>query len=119
MTTLLNTADVARIAQTLGMKSCFERLVAYLEADYLRWTQFDKTPRVAAHSPAGATKSVDALLADFAAAFKQQQLRALYQDYRTAVLQPGLTPAQRELLFNAAVAALDLTGLKDWQAVPE
>lgn len=53
MTTLLNTADVARIAQTLGMKSCFERLVAYLEADYLRWSQFDKTPRVAAHSPDG------------------------------------------------------------------
>lgn len=79
----------------------------------------EEVARVAAHSPAGATKSVDALLADFAAAFKQQQLQALYQDYRAAVLHPGLTPAQRELLFNAAVAALDLTGLKDWQAVPE
>lgn len=79
----------------------------------------EEVARHAANAPAGAAKSVDALLADFAAAFKQQQLRALYQDYRTAVLQPGLTPAQRDLLFNAAVAALDLTGLKDWQAVPE
>lgn len=79
----------------------------------------EEVARVATHSPAGATKSVDTLLADFAAAFKQQQLQALYQDYRTAVLQPGLSPAQRDLLFNAAVAALDLTGLKDWQAVPE
>lgn len=79
----------------------------------------EEVARVAASSPAGATKSVDALLADFATAFKQQQLQALYQDYRTAVLQPGLTSAQRELLFNAAVAGLDLTGLKDWQAVPE
>jgi hypothetical protein len=79
----------------------------------------EEVARAAANSTASAPKSVDALLADFATAFKQQQLQALYQDYRTAVLQPGLTPAQRELLFNAAVAALDLTGAKDWQAVPE
>lgn len=71
------------------------------------------------HPAAGAAKSVDALLADFAAAFKQQQLQSLHQDYRTAVLRPGLTPAQRQLLFNAVVAGLDLTGIKDWQAVPE
>lgn len=79
----------------------------------------EEVARVAATSPRGTAKSVDALLADFAAAFKQQQLQALYQDYRTAVLQPGLTSAQRDLLFNAAIAALDLTGAKDWQAVPE
>ncbi len=109
-------ADAARAALAAFEAENRSRIAALAtEARALR----EEVARHAANSPAGATKSVDALLTDFAAAFKQQQLRALYQDYRTAVLQPGLTPAQRDLLFNAAVAALDLTGLKDWQAVPE
>lgn len=64
-------------------------------------------------------KTVDALLADFMEAFKQQQLKALYQEYFTAVLEPGLSAPQRQLLFDAALAALNLPGVKDWQAVPE
>lgn len=109
-------AEAARAALAAFEAENRSRIAALAtEARALR----EEVARHAANSPAGATKSVDALLTDFAAAFKQQQLRALYQDYRTAVLQPGLTPAQRDLLFNAAVAALDLTGLKDWQAVPE
>lgn len=79
----------------------------------------EEVARAAAASPDSAAKSVDALLADFAAAFKHQQLQALYRDYRVAVLQPGLSPTQRRLLFDAAVAALDLPGVKDWQAIPE
>lgn len=80
----------------------------------------EEVARAAASQPGDHTgKSVDALLADFMSAFKQQQLQSLYQDYRTAVLRPGLTPAQRRLLFNASLAGLDLTGIKDWQAVPE
>ncbi|PND40198.1 ornithine cyclodeaminase [Paucibacter aquatile] len=53
MTTLLNTQDVARMAQTLGMAELFKRMVGYLEADYLRWNEFDKCARVASHSPDG------------------------------------------------------------------
>ncbi len=64
-------------------------------------------------------KNVETLLADFMSAFKQQQLQALYGDYRTAVLTPGLSPAVRQLLFDAALAALDLPGTKDSQAVPD
>ncbi|HYC72788.1 MAG TPA: hypothetical protein VEB66_16375 [Opitutaceae bacterium] len=64
-------------------------------------------------------KTVDGLLAEFAEAFRRQELRALYGDYRTAMLEPGLAPAQRRLLYDAAVAALDLPGVKEWQAVPE
>lgn len=109
-------AEAARVALAAFESENRTRLAALAaEARALR----EEVARVAAAAPAGSAKSVDALLADFAAAFKRQQLQALYQDYRTAVLQPGLSPAQRELLFNAAVAALDLTGLKDWQAVPE
>lgn len=78
----------------------------------------EEVARVAA-TTGGSGKSVDTLLADFMAAFRQQQLLSLYQDYRTAVLRPGLSPLQRQLLFDAAVAAFDLAGDKDWQAVPE
>lgn len=71
----------------------------------------------AAHEPGG--KSVDALLADFALGHRQRQLQLLHLNYRRAVLAPGLSPAQRELLFGAALAAFALPGVKDWQAVPE
>ncbi|MBT9501292.1 MAG: ornithine cyclodeaminase [Burkholderiaceae bacterium] len=53
MTTLLTTRDIAQIVQRLGIDACLTRLVGYLEADYLRWNEFDKTPRVAAHSQDG------------------------------------------------------------------
>ena len=53
MTTVLTTQDVARLVQRVGLPDLLRRLVAYLEADYLRWAEFDKTPRVAAHSPDG------------------------------------------------------------------
>ena len=53
MTTVLTPPDVARIVQRVGLPDLLRRLVAYLEADYLRWGEFDKTPRVAAHSPDG------------------------------------------------------------------
>jgi len=79
----------------------------------------DEVARLASANADGAPKSVDALLADFMGAFKQQQLQSVYVDYRTAVLAPGLSPAQRQLLFDAALAGFDLTGVKDWQAVPD
>jgi ornithine cyclodeaminase len=41
------------MAQTLGMAELFKRMVGYLEADYLRWNEFDKCARVASHSPDG------------------------------------------------------------------
>ena len=53
MTTVLTPQDVARLVQRVGLPDLLRRLVAYLEADYLRWGEFDKTPRVAAHSPDG------------------------------------------------------------------
>ena len=53
MTTVLTTHDVAHIAQTLGLAECLKRLVGYLEADFLRWSEFDKSARVASHSADG------------------------------------------------------------------
>ncbi|RZJ08421.1 MAG: ornithine cyclodeaminase [Rubrivivax sp.] len=53
MTTLLTTQDVARLVQRVGLPDLLRRLVAYIEADFLRWPEFDKSPRTAAHSPDG------------------------------------------------------------------
>ena len=53
MTTVLTTFDVAHIVQKLGINACLTRLAAYLEADFLRWNEFDKSARVANHSADG------------------------------------------------------------------
>lgn len=53
-------------------------------------------------------KSIDQLLREFAYAFKKQETWELYHDYEIAVLEPGLSPAQRVLLFGAALEKLDL-----------
>jgi len=53
MTRFLSTQDVARIVQTLGLPEVQRRMVAALEADFLRWGEFDKSPRSAAHSKDG------------------------------------------------------------------
>ncbi|MGY3039156.1 ornithine cyclodeaminase [Rhodanobacter sp. TND4EL1] len=52
-TTLLTTTDIARIVATHGLPAVLSRMVEYLEADYRRWQAFEKTPRLASHSPVG------------------------------------------------------------------
>lgn len=56
----------------------------------------------------GDRKSIDDLLRDFESARQRQEILARYRDYQAAVLQPGLSPAQRRLLFDAAVTQLAL-----------
>ena len=53
MTTLITTQDVARLVQRVGLPVLLRRLVGYLEADFLRWGEFDKSPRVASHCADG------------------------------------------------------------------
>ncbi|MGB3394339.1 MAG: ornithine cyclodeaminase [Stenotrophomonas sp.] len=52
-TTLLTTTDIARIVAVHGLPAVLSRMVDYLEADYRRWQAFEKTPRLASHSPVG------------------------------------------------------------------
>jgi hypothetical protein len=54
------------------------------------------------------SKSIDQLLRQFAYAFGQQERWERYRDYQIATLQPGLSAAQRRLLFGAAMEKLDL-----------
>lgn len=53
-------------------------------------------------------KSIDQLLVEFGHSLGQQENWLRYADYETAVLQPGLSPEQRRLLFGAALEKLDL-----------
>ena len=53
MTTLLTTRDIARLVAVRGLPQVLAQLVDRLEADFRRWPDFDKTPRVASHSPEG------------------------------------------------------------------
>jgi hypothetical protein len=54
------------------------------------------------------TKSIEMLLAEFSYAFSLQERWDRFAEYETAVLQPGLSPEQRRLLFGAAIESLDL-----------
>jgi ornithine cyclodeaminase len=52
-TRLLSTHDVAQIVARLGLPECLRQLEAAIRGDFLRWPEFDKSARVAAHSRAG------------------------------------------------------------------
>ncbi len=45
--------NMLRIVNTIGPGAMMAELAHYIEADFKRWESFDKTPRVASHSPEG------------------------------------------------------------------
>lgn len=49
----ISVAMMMRLVHRLGVRKVMEDLASEIEADFLRWEQFDKTPRVASHSPVG------------------------------------------------------------------
>ncbi len=51
--TQLTTQDLTRIVTAKGLPALLGRLVDYLEADFRRWEDFDKSARTAAHSDVG------------------------------------------------------------------
>lgn len=53
MPQLLTTHDIAAIVARLGLPTVMQRLVSYLEEDFRRWEDFDKSPRHAVHSDVG------------------------------------------------------------------
>ena len=42
-----------QLVHRIGVKSMIQGITANIEDDFRRWESFDKTPRVAAHSPVG------------------------------------------------------------------
>lgn len=52
-TRFVDVANMARWIQRDGVEAICAAMIGYLEADYRRWQQFDKTPRIANHTPFG------------------------------------------------------------------
>ncbi len=52
-TQFLSAQDVAVIVNKLGAHVALSRMAEYIQADYLRWEEFDKCARVATHSTEG------------------------------------------------------------------
>ncbi|WP_306045211.1 ornithine cyclodeaminase [Nioella sp. MMSF_3534] len=45
--------NMMKLVHTIGLEKMLVELAGYIEEDFRRWPLFDKTPRVAAHSPVG------------------------------------------------------------------
>jgi hypothetical protein len=92
-----------------------DAIAAYTKENATRYAALDKNrdllrrelARLSPGAPAGAT-SADALLKKFSEAMQQLEFWRNYRDYQFAVLQPGLSPEQRRLLFSAALETLAL-----------
>jgi ornithine cyclodeaminase len=52
-TLFLGASDVVAIVRTHGLPQVLDRLAGRIEADFRRWPQFDKSARLASHSPVG------------------------------------------------------------------
>lgn len=53
MVPFVSVDDMMKIVNKIGPARIIAQIADYIEADFLRWEQFDKTPRVAAHSEEG------------------------------------------------------------------
>ncbi|WP_460273717.1 ornithine cyclodeaminase [Celeribacter sp. ULVN23_4] len=49
----VSVANMMRLVHHVGIEQFLTDLAAYIEADFKRWPEFDKTPRVASHVPGG------------------------------------------------------------------
>ena len=45
--------DMMSLVHQLGIEKTLKGIAAYIEQDFLRWEEFDKTPRIASHSDVG------------------------------------------------------------------
>ena len=52
-TLYLSAPEAAELVRRLGLPHCLQHMAQHIRADFLRWADFDKTARVAAHSKDG------------------------------------------------------------------
>lgn len=53
MVPFVSVAAMMRLVNRIGVETVLRELAEAIRADFLRWPEFDKAPRVAAHSPVG------------------------------------------------------------------
>jgi hypothetical protein len=92
-----------------------EAIAAFTRSNQVRYTALEKCRDAirsdlsrlsnAKGTPTSAP-SADALLKKFSEALQQFEVWRYYRDYQIAVLQPGLSPEQRRLLFDAGLEKL-------------
>lgn len=92
-------------------------IAAFTQENAARYAALDRSKEAirgdlarlaATAAPAAASAPADALLQRFSAAMQQWQTWRNYHYYQIAVLQPGLSPEQRRLLFDTALGRLAL-----------
>lgn len=54
VTLYLSAPEAARLIAAMGLSACLQGMADCITADFLRWSDFDKAPRVASYSPGGA-----------------------------------------------------------------
>jgi len=53
MTRFIDTRNLARLIETIGLSPFLQQLLHRIEGDFKRWPMFDKAPRLASHSKIG------------------------------------------------------------------
>ncbi|WAH55370.1 ornithine cyclodeaminase [Pseudomonas silvicola] len=53
MTRYIDVKDLTQLVRQQGLQRCLVEMAEYIRQDYLRWTDFEKCPRLANHSPDG------------------------------------------------------------------
>ena len=53
MTRYLDVSAVSQLIQRIGIETAITEMAGYIADDYSRWSEFEKTPRAASHSPVG------------------------------------------------------------------
>ncbi len=53
MVPFVSVADMLRIVNSIGIRDMIQGIAGYIEEDFRRWPDFDKTPRVPSHSAEG------------------------------------------------------------------
>ncbi|GGA90148.1 ornithine cyclodeaminase [Brucella endophytica] len=53
MVQFLGTRHMVDLVRSIGIEALFRQLVTYIEQDFARWDEFEKTPRIASHSRNG------------------------------------------------------------------
>lgn len=62
MVEFVGVRQMARIVEQVGIETVLTRMARYLEADFTRWDEFERTPRLASHSP-GEVETLDLVTA--------------------------------------------------------
>lgn len=83
-----------------------EKSAAYRDLTRLHTALREEVSKITLAASRRSAQSVDELLAEFSRSFEKQETWNLYREYYTAVLEPGLSPEQRRLLYDAAIEEL-------------